>query len=59
MENINSLAVVDLTGKVLLQHSVKGQISTSINLENLKAGIYFIVLNDNSGLKITRKIVKQ
>jgi len=59
MEAVNGLVVMDLAGKVLIQQTINGQSFIHINLKNLNAGIYFVVLHKNSGEKIMRKIIKQ
>jgi len=53
------ISVVDLAGKVLLEEQVDGNPSHDIDISHLGSGIYFIVLQQDSGLKITKKVIKQ
>ena len=57
-ENVNRITIMDLAGKVVLEQTSFGQTSISINLENLQSGVYMVVLNQNSGAKSLRKIIK-
>lgn len=55
-EEITTVKITDLSGKLLLENLVKGQ---SINLSKLKKGIYVVIATLPSGETLTRKIVKE
>lgn len=59
MEAVSELTVIDLTGKILIQLPVNDQSSMRVDLQNLKSGIYFVVLHKNSSVKVMKKIIKQ
>ena len=56
--DINRIQIVDLAGKVLYYEINNGQSSLSIDLQALNSGIYFVVLQNNVGQNVTKKIVK-
>jgi len=58
MSDVSKISVVDLTGKVLLEEKTQRNANHSIDLSNLSPGIYFFVLQKNSGLKIIKKVIK-
>lgn len=53
-ENIASIEVVDLTGKVLV--SKTENITNSLDLTNLNDGVYFVKINSNNKI-VTEKII--
>lgn len=59
LDNASELSLVDLTGKVLLKEQIAGKTSLSIDIQEFNQGIYFIVINQNSGIKIIKKLIKQ
>ena len=55
---INSIDIIEITGiKRIVKNNISGN-NTSINVESLPNGIYFIVIETNTG-KETHKIVKK
>lgn len=58
IDDLKNISIVDLTGKVLLEKRVQGEKSLNIDLQHLNNGIYFVVLYQNSGLKMMNKIIK-
>ncbi len=58
MSDVSKISVVDLTGKVLLEEKIQRNANHSFDLSNLSPGIYFFVLQKNSGLKIIKKVIK-
>lgn len=59
LKEVNKISVIDLTGKVLLEEQVWANSSHTIDLSHLNSGIYFVVLHQNSGIKIIKKVFKQ
>jgi hypothetical protein len=57
--NPGLLSVVNLTGKILLEEQTQGNSTHNIDLSHLNSGIYFVVLQQNSGSKIIKKVIKQ
>jgi len=51
-------SIYDLSGK-LLQRNVVDATQTQIDVGHFKSGVYFVVFENKSGEKITRKFVKQ
>ncbi len=58
LENVRAISITDITGKVVYEEQNNGQSSLRIDLQQLNTGIYFIILQQNTGTKTTRKIVK-
>lgn len=56
VENVKSASVIDLSGRVL--KSFNG-VSSSINLSDLKEGIYILALDYKDGSKSSHKIIKK
>ena len=54
-ESINSLVLVDMTGKVLLNRENISSFEASVDISTFPKGVYFISLNG----KATKKIIKQ
>jgi hypothetical protein len=59
LENACEVAVLDLTGKVLLKEQIMNKTTTNIDIQELNQGIYFVVIHKKSGIKVIRKIIKQ
>ncbi len=59
MEDINSLCVSDLTGKILIHQQIGEQNSINVDLQNLKSGVYLVMLQNKNGVKTAHKISKQ
>lgn len=53
-----SAKVYNLNGDKLLQFNLDG-IQSEINLQNLRQGIYFLVIESGTGVKFTNKIIKK
>lgn len=56
---INTISVLDLNGRSLLDNSSVNNINSSLDVSELNAGIYFIQLMDENGLVSTQKFIKQ
>ncbi len=54
---INTLTVTDITGKVIKTINI-GRDQNSVNLSDLKSGVYMIELNSNKGVAV-KKVIKQ
>ena len=59
LDKATKLTVVDLTGKTLYEEQINGRTSLNIDIQQLNQGIYFVVINQNSGIRVIKKIVKQ
>jgi mannose/cellobiose epimerase-like protein (N-acyl-D-glucosamine 2-epimerase family) len=59
IENINSISIVDFTGKILLERKIQNQSSLNLNIDQFNSGVYFVILHQNSGEMILKKIIKQ
>lgn len=55
---IKTITVMDITGKTLFSQNLNHSFGTTINLENLFLGTYFIQILDENGNIKTEKIVK-
>lgn len=53
-----SAAIYDLNGKRLQSHSLENNLST-IDVEALNSGLYFIVFENETGERVSKKFVKQ
>ncbi len=58
INNLKSYQINDIKGRVVLQNEYDN-LSNSINLNNLNAGVYFIKLNTKDDLTIIKKIIKK
>lgn len=56
--DINRIEVLDLAGKVLIETNTQNLQTIKIDLQRLRAGIYFVSLHQNTGAKLMKKIVK-
>ncbi|WP_186987780.1 T9SS type A sorting domain-containing protein [Constantimarinum furrinae] len=56
--NIESLQIVDVNGKLLFSRSTMNSDKTLINIENLKSGLYFIIIENENQKRIAKKLVK-
>jgi hypothetical protein len=56
---INTISILDINGRVVIQSSTINNRTTSIDVSELNAGIYFIQLTDENGVVSTQKFVKQ
>jgi len=57
-ENLTSVVVVDMLGKVVMSDNASKKNSLQLNVENLPAGVYFVRVNTADAQKIMR-IVKE
>jgi len=57
-ENEFSITIYNITGKQVLFQS-KLQNTSSINIQNLKSGIYFVSVSDESGNTSVKKLIKK
>ncbi len=55
-KEINSINVLDITGKMVKQVNTSGTITNKIDLSDIKKGIYFIQINTAKG-KVFKKII--
>ncbi|MEN9612776.1 MAG: hypothetical protein RLZZ628_3590 [Bacteroidota bacterium] len=51
-----TMLLADATGRILRQESLRG---ASVELNNLNAGLYFVVLRDSEGRFLTEKIIME
>ena len=58
MDDVASISLFDLTGKVILTEMGHAQNVQIINVESLNPGVYFVMLQKTSGAKVMRKIIK-
>jgi len=58
MENICDISIVDVSGKILLERNIQGLTTLNLNIQEFKTGIYFVVLKQNTGQKLLKKIIK-
>lgn len=58
LEQINSLEMIDATGKIFLERNVKGQKSIEVDLSNKPEGMYFLKLRGDKK-EIVRKVMKK
>lgn len=56
---LQSIAITDLTGKVILNQDIKNIGSNAISIANLAKGMYLVTVETQSGLTATSKIIKQ
>jgi hypothetical protein len=56
--NFNKVQVIDALGNVVMTQEVNGVNQTSLNLQQLNAGVYFVQINDGSRV-LTRKLIKE
>jgi len=59
LKDVCKISVVDLSGKILIEQQAQGNTSVAVDLTPLSTGIYFVVLQQNSGVKTIKKVVKQ
>jgi len=59
LKEVSKISVIDLTGKVLLEEQVQGNSSHNVDMSHLNTGIYFVVLQQNSGIRLIKKVIKQ
>ena len=55
--NLKHITLTDVTGRVLKRYTTVVN-NNSINITNLSQGIYFIILEDDSGRRETKKLIK-
>lgn len=58
LNNSSSISIIDLNGSYILNESIVGKTSTSINVSNLSAGIYFLEIRSSKGVTF-KKFVKE
>lgn len=56
---LQSIAITDLTGKVVLNQDIQNIGSNAINIANLAKGMYLVTVQTPNGLSATSKILKQ
>jgi glucose/arabinose dehydrogenase len=56
---LQSIAITDLTGKVVLNQDIQNIGSNAINIANLAKGMYLVKVQTPNGLSATSKILKQ
>lgn len=55
--NIGKVNIIDALGKIVLTHDASNMQESSINIQNLNKGVYFVQINDGSKM-ITKKFIK-
>jgi hypothetical protein len=58
LNNVNSLKLVDINGRVVYSENVNNKNNTTINMSNLAKGIYSLQVITSTGVE-TKKVVKQ
>jgi len=56
--SINNVEIVDITGKVIIDHANNGLSTIHINTSNFVKGLYLVRINTVEGLTYTDKLVK-
>jgi len=56
---LQTIAITDLTGKVVLNQDIQNLGSNAINIANLAKGMYLVTVQTPNGLSATSKILKQ
>jgi hypothetical protein len=56
-ENIKSISISDISGKIISENEYKNSNEISIDISKMAKGIYFIKLTDNKNI-FTKKIIK-
>jgi len=57
-KDIKRIQMVDLAGKMMYSETNSGESSLSIDMQAYNSGIYFVVLQNKVGQKVTKKVVK-
>ncbi|MBI9035039.1 MAG: T9SS type A sorting domain-containing protein [Bacteroidales bacterium] len=57
-EQIRTIVLIDLTGRVVLQQSIN-QNDVSLNLDQIHQGIYFVKISYANGMDLTRKVIRE
>lgn len=57
LENIKSISISDISGKIISENEYKNSNEISIDISKMAKGIYFIKLTDNKNI-FTKKIIK-
>ncbi len=55
-EGIKSVTICDIVGKEIAEYNNDGETSMSISVDNFKSGSYLLVIKDENGNTITRRI---
>lgn len=58
-ENASRVEVVNLIGQKVMSIELRGESRTTIQTENLPAGVYLVTLVNNQGQRTVRKMIKQ
>ena len=56
---LQSVSMYDLLGKLVAQYDMNGELSKSINISDLKTGIFLIKIETVSGFQQLSKFVKE
>jgi uncharacterized repeat protein (TIGR01451 family) len=56
-EAISKVQIIDVLGKIVLSTSDVDSNQTSINVENVSSGIYFVEVTTENGLKAVKKLI--
>ncbi|MFN4911759.1 MAG: T9SS type A sorting domain-containing protein [Flavobacteriales bacterium] len=56
---VSSLCVMDLNGKILIEESVSNSLQSSLSIEHLAKGVYYLTCELVSGEILTKKVVKE
>ena len=55
-ENIKSVTICDIVGKEIAEYNNAGEAKMSISVDNLKSGSYLLVIKEENGNLVTRRI---
>jgi hypothetical protein len=58
-ESIDYVEIINLSGQLVSTQNLNGTNNSSINIEGLKYGIYFLLIYPDSGVKVVKRIVKE
>ena len=57
-ENIQQVSITNALGQIVHWQKIS-QEKTVINMSVLNAGVYFVMITDKQGVKVTKKVVKE
>jgi hypothetical protein len=57
LNHISKIQIIDALGKVVISHDANYSLQTTINIQTLSKGVYFLQLNDGNKV-VTKKFIK-
>ncbi|MCL2303141.1 MAG: T9SS type A sorting domain-containing protein [Lentimicrobiaceae bacterium] len=58
-EHVQKVTITNTLGQIVKEEILTGNATAVISTQNLSAGVFFVVLKNNEGFEITKKIIKQ